>query len=124
MASDGDVMSQALSMVQATVSDMQQKPEEAPTPPKRVRPRPETKLGLVDTFTINFLQRFADDADRFHSLLIHHLDGTGVLDANQTRVLLRILDIVHEACADIELHNHKGKPTAGAAKPPPPAMRS
>jgi hypothetical protein len=124
MESDGDVMSQALSMVQATVSEIQRKPEEASVPPKRVRPRPETKLGLVDTFTINFLQRFADDADRFHGLLIQHLDGTRVLDANQTRVLLRILDIVHEACADIELHTQKSKSGPSSAKPPAPAMRS
>ncbi len=99
----------------------------APTPPaQRIKPRPETKYGLVDTLTINFLQRFAADAERFHTILFAHLDGSQPLDANTTRVLLKLLDIIGTACDDIDLHSGKAAPkkTKGPATPPVPAMRS
>jgi hypothetical protein len=94
-------------------------------PQQRPRPQPERKAGLVDRLTVEFLQAFANDSERFHKILINHLDGTHVLDTNQTRVVLRILDIVHQACADIDLHKPVAKaPNGGSIKPPPPAMRT
>ena len=93
--------------------------------PKRIKPKPEMKYGLVDQLTINFLSKWAEDADRFHAILLDHLEGTRTLDVNQTRILLRVLDIVADACGDIELHTAKpAKKQNGAAKPPAPAMRS
>ena len=93
----------------------------------RRRGRNGAKAHSLDEFAIGFLDRLVEDQERFHNLLMAHLDGTNKLNSEQTRVLLKILDMIEKAVSDIEVgkgRTPKGTLTKGKELPQVPMMGS